>query len=168
MREPKDFDIKGLSDKEIATLLENYRKAGQTEHPKYVSILEEKALREGKGLSFEKSLAAIRQAASERRFLSYKQLAEASGLEWSFSVRHAIPAHLWNLVEYAHRNGLPLLSAIVVNQKHLETGDMEPETLRGFIIAAGDVGIPVTDERKFLKEQQEEIFRRAKEGTLNV
>jgi hypothetical protein len=164
----KDFDLDKLDDEQIANLLENYRKAGKTEEPKYTEILAEHARRQGKGLSFEKSLAAIRDAASRGQFLSYKQLAEASGLKWSFAVRHAMPSHLWNLLEYSYRNGLPLLSAIVVNQKNVGTGDMEPETLRGFIAGARDLGIAVTDERQFLKEQQEEVFRRAKEGRLNV
>jgi hypothetical protein len=168
MREPNDFNITSLSDKEITTLLENYRRAGKTDHPKYLSILEEKARRQGKGLSFEKSIAAIKDAALRGKFLSYKQLAEASDLEWSVAVHYAMPGHLWDLVEYAHRKGQPLLSAIVVNQKHVETGEMEAATLSGFVAAARDLGIPVTDERKFLKKQQQEVFRRAKEGTLNV
>lgn len=164
----KDFDLDKLDDEQIANLLENYRKAGKTEEPKYMEILAEYARRWGKGLSFEKSIAAIRDAASRGQFLSYKQLAEASGLNWSFAVRHVMPSHLWNLLEYSYRNGLPLLSAIVVNQKNVGTGDMEPETLRGFIAGVRDLGLPVTDDRQFLKEQQAEIFGRAKEGTLNV
>jgi len=164
----KDFDLDRLDDGQVANLLENYRKAGKTEEPKYTEILAEYARRKGKGLSFEKSLAAIRDAASRGQFLGYKQLAEASGLEWSVAVHYAMPGHLWDLVEYSHRKGLPLLSAIVVNQKNLETGAMEPETRHGFITAARDLGIVVTEERKFLKKQQEEIFRRAREGTLNV
>lgn len=164
----KDFDLDKLDDKQIANLLENYRKAGKTEEPKYTEILAEYARRRGKGLSFDKSLAAIRDAASRGQFLSYKQLAEASGLKWSFAVRHAMPSHLFNLLEYAHRNGLPLLSAIVVNQENVDTGEMEPETLRGFVAGARDLGIPVADERQFLKDQQDDVFRRAREGTLNV
>lgn len=164
----KNFDLDKLDDEQVTNLLENYRKAGQTEEPKYSEILAEYARRRGRGLSFEKSVAAISDAASRGQFLSYKQLAEASGLKWSFAVRHAMPSHLGNLLEYSYRNGLPLLSAIVVNQKNVGTGEMEPDTLRGFIAGARDLGITVTDDRQFLEEKQEEVFRRAKEGTLNV
>ncbi len=146
MREPKDFDLGKLSAQEVATLLENYRKAGKTDHPRYTEVLAENAKRQGKGLSFDKSLAAIRDAARRREFLSYKRLAEASGLEWSYALHHTMPNHLWDLVEYAHRKGLPLLSAIVVNANNIETGKMEPETLKGFIAAARQLGISVTDE----------------------
>lgn len=164
----KDFDLDKLDDEQIANLLENYRKAGKTEEPKYTEILALYDRRRGKGLSFESSFAAIRDAAFRGQFLSYKQLAEASGLQWSFAVRYAMPSHLQNLLEYSYRNGLPLLSAIVVNQKNVDTGDMEPETLRGFITGARDLGITVTDEGQFLKDQQQEVFRRAREGTLNA
>jgi hypothetical protein len=67
--------------------------------------------------------------------------------------------HLWRLVEYAHRKGWPMLSAIVVNQRNVATGKMEPETLKGFIAAAKDLGYVVTGEEGFLKEQQGLVFQ---------
>lgn len=36
---------------------------------------------------------------------------------------------------------------------------MEPETLKGFIRAAKDLGHPIVDEDGFLREQQELVFR---------
>ena len=45
------------------------------------------------------------------------------------------------------RNGWPLLSAIVVNQQNVETGDMEPLTLKGFAEAARALGYAVRDGR---------------------
>jgi hypothetical protein len=50
--------------------------------------------------------------------------------------------------------GWPMLSAIVVNKPNVQTGDMEPETLRGFVAAARELGYPITDQVAFLKEQQ--------------
>jgi hypothetical protein len=50
------------------------------------------------------------------------------------------------------------VSAIVVNKQHVATGKMEPETLKGFIAAARDLGLPVTDEESFLREQQDRVF----------
>lgn len=66
--------------------------------------------------------------------------------------------HLGSLVEFAHRNGWPLLSAIVVNQSNLKTGELEESSLKGFVTAARLLGIPVGDERAFLREQQERVF----------
>ena len=97
------------------------------------------------------------QAAKEERFLSYKQLADASGADWG-QVRYAIGGHLWKLVEYSHLTHGILLSAIVVNQSNVSTETMEPETLKGFIAAARGLDYPVTDERAFLKAQQERVF----------
>ena len=51
-----------------------------------------------------------------------------------------------------------MLSAIVVNKPNLETGSLEPETLKGFIAAARDLGHPVTDDQAFLKDQQKRVF----------
>ncbi|MFZ1104525.1 MAG: hypothetical protein WAN86_17030, partial [Hyphomicrobiaceae bacterium] len=57
------------------------------------------------------------------------------------------------------RNGWPMLSSIVVNKDNVETGSMEPKTLKGFIGAARALGYTVLDEQTFLKEQQQEVFR---------
>jgi hypothetical protein len=73
-------------------------------------------------------------------------------------------AHLGDLIEYAHRRGWPLLSAIVVNQKNVETGDMEPRTLKGFVTAAKELGYVFTDGETFLREQQEAVFQWARRG----
>jgi hypothetical protein len=51
-----------------------------------------------------------------------------------------------------------MLSAIVVNKPNVSTGTMEPETLKGFIAAARDLGYSVTDEEGFLREQQDRVF----------
>jgi hypothetical protein len=128
----------------------------------YVEALAEHARRIGKGLDFEKSYDAIRNSAVERRFMSYKELADASGAEWS-KVHYSIGGHLWSLVEYAHRKGWPMLSAIVVNKPNVACGNMEPETLKGFIAAAKQLGLSVTDERAFLRDQQRRVFEWARQ-----
>jgi hypothetical protein len=51
-----------------------------------------------------------------------------------------------------------MLSAIVVNKANIKTGEMEPETLRGFIQAARALGHAVLDERAFLRKQQKAVF----------
>jgi hypothetical protein len=90
----------------------------------------------------------VRQAAAEGRFLSYGEVGEHSGLTWKAAMR-PMPKHLGNLCEYAHRMGWPLLSSIVVNKENLNTGELEPQSLSGFIKAAKDLGYVISDERVF-------------------
>jgi hypothetical protein len=151
------LNIEALSIAELETLIENHRRRRATGSPLYIDAFRELEKRKGKGLEFGKSLQIILKAAKERRFLSYKELADASGAKWN-QVHYAIGEHLWKLVEYADRQGWPLLSAIVVNQPNIATGNMEPETLKGFVAAACKLGYPIIDEEAFLREQQARVF----------
>jgi hypothetical protein len=152
------IDISKLPNEQLETLVENHRRKGVTEGALYVAALAELGRRAGRGLDFKKSFAVIRTAAMEKRFVSYKELAEAGGADWSYSVRNRVIKHLWWLVHDAHRKGWPMLSAIVVNIQNVKSGEMEPETLKGFIASARHLGMLVTDEKKFLREQQSEVF----------
>jgi hypothetical protein len=109
--------------------------------------------RKGKGLDFEKSLSIILEAVREARFLSYRELADANGADWS-QVRYAIGGHLWKLAEYGHLKERLLLSAIVVNKPNVETGKMEPDTLKGFIGAARELGYPIPMSRRSSKSSK--------------
>lgn len=144
-------------DKQLANLIANYQRLGKVDDTYYHDALSEMARRKGAGLNFEKTFRAVLRAAKERRFLSYKQLSDESGVEWS-KVRYAVNQHLGDLVEYAHRRRWPLLSAIIVNRQNLENGLMEPPTLKGFCEAARSLGYAFADEEAFLKEQQERVF----------
>lgn len=152
-----------LTDKQLQNVIDNHRRHRKTTEPAYLDALAEQARRKGKGLDFGKTFALVRAAAAERRFLSYKQLADESGADWS-KVRYAVNDHLGELIAYAHGKGWPLLSAIIVNQPNLATGTMEPATLKGFAAAARDLGYAVTDEEAFLREQQERVFTWAAGG----
>jgi hypothetical protein len=151
-----------LTDQQLKNIIENYRRNGMLSDAVYVEALAEQAHRIGKGLDFTKSYNAIRNSAVEGRFISYKDLADASGAEWS-KVHYSVGQHLWSLVEYAHRKGWPMLSAIVVNKPNVASGRMEPETLKGFIAAARELGLSITDEEAFLRDQQERVFEWAKQ-----
>jgi hypothetical protein len=155
------INVASLTKAEIENLIENHRRQGATDADLYVEALDELEKRKGNRLEFGKSLPIILDAAKARRFLSYKELADASGADWN-QVHYAIGDHLWKLVEYAHRRKWPLLSAIVVNKSNVETGKMEPETLKGFIAAARELNIAVTDGEQFLAEQQKQVFEWAK------
>lgn len=151
------IEVASLSIEQLENLIDNHRRKGATDSPVYLDALRELEKRKGKGLDFDKSLAIIVGAAKEGRFLSYKELADASGADWG-QVHYAIGEHLWKLVEYAHRHGWPLISSIVVNKPNVGSGAMEPETLKGFIGAARLLKMPVTDEIEFLKEEQRRVF----------
>ncbi len=151
------IDIAKLSDDQLKNLVENHRKRNATTARVYVDALREWQVRKGKGLEFDKSFQIIKAAAREHRFLSYKELADASGADWN-QVHYSIGGHLWDLVEFAHLHKLPMLSAIVVNKPNVGSGTMEPETLKGFIGAAQLLGYAVTDEKAFLCEQQDKVF----------
>jgi len=115
------------------------------------------AVTEAFRLDLEKSYAAILQAARARRFISYGDLAAASGVPWPRAFR-LIPQHLGQLVTLAHKRGWPLPSAIVVNREDVDTGTLEGSALEGFLAAARDVGHNVIDPEQFVKEQQERVF----------
>jgi hypothetical protein len=151
------IDVAKLSDDQLKNLIENHRRKNATAAPAYVDALREWQVRKGKGLEFEKSFYIIKAAAREHRFLSYKELADASGADWG-QVHYSIGNHLWELVEFAYRKGWPMLSAIVVNKPNVGSGKMEPETLKGFIAAAHDLDYVITDEEAFLREQQAKVF----------
>jgi hypothetical protein len=127
----------------------------------YSDAIAELARRKGKGLDFETTVRVIRDAAARGRYISYGEVAKASGAEWS-KVHYAIGPHLDDLIEYCHLNCLPLLSSIVVNKPHIRTGELDPASLKGFIAGVRSVGIPVGDEQEFLRRSQQEVFEWAR------
>jgi hypothetical protein len=150
-----------LVGRQLSNIIENDRRKGATDSSVYVDALAEQARRKGKDLDFDNSFGVIWRAAAEDRFISYKELAHASGADWN-QVHYSIGGHLWSLVEYAYRKGWPMLSAVVVNKQNVASGKMEQETLKGFIAAARKLGFSITDEEVFLREQQRRVFEWAK------
>lgn len=141
----------------LKNLIVNHRKKGATDAPLYLSALRELEVRTGNGLDFDKSLAAIRAAAKQGRCLSYRELSDASEAKWT-KVQNEIGAHLGRLLEYAHRMGWPLISAIVVDKPNVKSGKMEPDMLQSFLAAVRDLGVEVVNAKTFLKEQQKSVF----------
>ena len=109
----------------------------------------------------ETTYSFIVEAARERRFVSYGQLAEANGTVWP-NVRHQMPRHLDKLVTIAAERHWPLLTAIVVNQNDVKTGKLEGTAREGFITAAREAGYDVSNPDEFVKEQQRQVFEWAK------
>lgn len=104
------------------------------------------------------TLAAIRAAAEARRFLSYGDVAAASGLPWNAARRRMDP-HLFGVCRWATARGWPLLSALVVDQKSAAHGRMRGRPLIGFARCAERVGRFVgEDAAAFLAVEQEAVF----------
>lgn len=112
------------------------------------------------GLCVERSTAAIMAAASEGLYLSYADVAAASGLEWSLGLSRNINKHLDEVLKRADVNGLPLITSIVVNKPNLKTGRLDATALKGFVKCANGLGHQVSDlnAEAFLAEQQQETF----------
>ncbi|MCQ8783540.1 hypothetical protein [Mangrovibrevibacter kandeliae] len=149
--------VEEQSDQELKNIIANHRRRERTGESVYLAALAEEARRKGNGLDFGKTFALVRKAAAANRFLGYKELADESGADWS-KVHYSVNGHLGKLMEYAHRRGWPLLPAVVVNKKNVETGEMEPSMLKGFVTAAKALGYSVIDEEAFLREQQRRVF----------
>ena len=77
------IDVETLSTGQLENLIVNHRRKRATNAPLYIDALGELEKRKGKGLDFEKSLSIILEAVREARFLSYRELADANGADWS-------------------------------------------------------------------------------------
>ena len=108
-------------------------------------------------LNLEKTYAAILAAARNREFITYGELAAASGLPWK-QARPQIGRHLDRFTLLTHQRGCPLLSSVVVTKPNRKRGAIEGRQLEGLLSAAELVGLPATDSQKFVSEQQERVF----------
>ena len=105
------IDPARLDDVQLQNLIDNHRRKGVTELATYKEALVEQARRIGKGLDFETTIRVISQAAREGRYISYGDVAKASGVDWN-QVRYATGRHLDDLIEYCHLNELPFLAQL--------------------------------------------------------
>ena len=159
------------TDPQIAQWIINYeRQPGGTALPFYRELLEERARRmqAKQRLNLERSLEHLRQTAIQQICTSYGELARASGVEWAQARRQMSGSggHLDLLLDLCHARGLPLLTAICVNQNRVAEGELEEEALSGFVAGARRLGFSVTDGRAFHHQCRDECWRwgRAKAG----
>jgi hypothetical protein len=151
------MDLTKLTDDRLQALIENHRRLGRKDVPLFATALEELNRRKRAGLDFHTSLRLLWQAARERRFVSYKDIADASGADWT-RVRYLVNGHLWDLVDWGASSGVPMLSAIVVDKGNVDTGRKEPSGLKGFTDAARLLGHRVDDPETFHRQQQDACF----------
>jgi ribosomal protein S25 len=150
-------DMSGFDDHNLEFIIDGFKNGRHSDERLYVNALAEQGRRQHKGLVFDTTVAAIRAAAAERRFITYGEIASANGVSWSVA-RRPMNKHLEAVVEWAARNGLPLITAIVVDQPAVGTGAMSDSAMSGFMRAARKFGHIVTDERAFLGDQQQAVF----------
>ena len=148
------------SDADIDQWVANHERAGKTKDPLYQELIVERNRRHGKGLDIATSVAAMTKAAKENRYISYGDLAAANGLTWSkarlrMNGKHG---HMDDLLAYCHSHEMPLLTAIVVGRNHLDSGEMDEDTVNGFVAGIRRLGVSVSEPIAFLKQCQSECF----------
>lgn len=158
--------ISTMSQQEISKELTNFERHRISKNAEMRQLFEKNSARfeelliakqKTSGFNLETSLAAVATAAKARRFLCYKDLADANSIQWNIAYR-TINDHLWDLVVWSHERFGFMISAIIVNMEHLEDGLMEPSTLAGFVRAAEGLGYRCEEPLTFLRERQNEVF----------
>lgn len=154
------FDNK--TDVEIESWARKYEEAGKTDHPDFLLLLAERSRRRQmkQKLDLERSLEHLQTCAVQGKFTSYGELAKASGVDWSHA-RHQMngpKGHLDTLLDVCRSRGLPLLTAICVNQENLEKGKLGIDALSGFADGARRLGMAVGDAESFHAECVQECF----------
>lgn len=151
------FDLTKFDDQQIENLIANYLKQGKHDTDEFAAFVAEQNRRNGRGLELQTTLRLLHDAARERRFVSYKDVADASGLDWA-KARRLIPHHLGGVCRFAHRHGWPLVSAIVVNAPNRDKGTFTDANLGGFTKVARELGHVVTDAEALVYAEQERVF----------
>ncbi|MBB3956050.1 hypothetical protein [Novosphingobium sediminicola] len=146
-----DFSTK--TDRQIDQWIANHETSQATDAPLYKTLLIERVGRAQlkQKMSFDLSLEHLKIAAIEQRCTTYGALAAASGVEWS-KARHqmnGVNGHLDRLLDLCHVKGLPLLTAICVNQGGILDGELGEDALAGFANGARRLGIAVGDPLSF-------------------
>ena len=156
------MELTTKTDPEIETWIRNHENAGKTTEPLYLKLLEERVRRAQlrHKLDFNRSLEHLKRAAINQTCTSYGALAAASGVEWS-KARHQMNGtngHLDRLLDICHARGLPLLTAICVNQGNIADGELGEEALAGFVAGAQRLGLPVDNPLKFHHRCRDECW----------
>ena len=108
-------------------------------------------------LDLRRTYRAILDAARDKRFISYGDLAKANGTDWQ-KVRYEMNRHLGKLVKIAAEQDWPMPCAIVVPKDNIKTGTLDGRARDGFINAAKEFGFDVSNPAVFVEEQQQAMF----------
>lgn len=156
------MDLATKTDPEIETWIRNHETNGGTAAPLYLQLLEERVSRAQakQKLNFDRSLDHLKQTAIAQVCTTYGALAVASGIDWSQAhyQMNGSNGHLDRLLDICHARGLPLLTAICVNQGSVAECELGEEALAGFVAAAKRLGLPVGDPRAFHHESRDRCW----------
>jgi hypothetical protein len=151
-------DLESKDTKDLQTIVDNCVRLHRTSDPRYIAASRILEARRTGDYDLEKTIAVICDFGRQRRFLSYKHVADASGLDWA-NVFRQINLHLDQVCIYCHDKGWPLLTAIVVNGTKLESGEMTPANRKGFLDAAKGAGRDIDLEQvEFVRREQQRVF----------
>lgn len=151
-------DLEAKTTKELEVIIANCQRLGRTGDARCIDARNIVAGRRNGAFDTEKTVATICEHGKQGRFLSYNDIARASGLEWK-SVFRQINPHLDAVCIYSHEQGWPLLPAIVVNQQNVSSGDMTAANRKGFLDAIMRCGWDVDIEPvAFVKREQKRVF----------
>jgi hypothetical protein len=153
-------DFSDYADNQIDFWIEKYVVRGLTAELQCRLLFEERARRQSKVLSIEKSLKHLIQAARLKQFTTYVELAKASGVDWSKArnLMNGPKGHLDRLLEVCDARDMPLLTALCVNQDAATTGELADNALDGFVKGAQRLGYEVVNPREFLRQCQKRCF----------
>jgi hypothetical protein len=148
------------TDADIDQWITNHERAGKTRASLYQELIVERNRRHGKGLDISTSIAAITRSARGSHFISYGDLAASNGMTWTKArpLMNGKHSHMDDLLAYCHSHEMPLLTSIVVGRDHLDSGEMDKETIDGFVAGIRRLGVSVSEPAAFLKQCQSECF----------
>jgi hypothetical protein len=152
------IDLDSKATKDLETIVANCVRLNRTSDPMFDAANKILETRRTGEYNMDKTIATIRKHGRVRNFLSQKDVAEASGLNWVRSRRGVAP-HLDALAAYCNDKGWPLLPAIVVQKDKTDTGEMTAENLKGFLASVPASGRePDIEDIAFLKREQQRVF----------
>ena len=168
--------VKDFSGYDLASLecfVENYNREGLVYGDDFAALLRarETKLGERGEPNLYASLRLLQERARAQCFVSYGDLAHASGMAWTNTLRARMSgpkSHLDRLLDLCRSQRLPLLTAICVNKQNFETGLLKPYALSGFVACAKRLGYEVRDELAFLRQHQDECFRWGREQVSDI
>jgi hypothetical protein len=154
----KTFDLSNVDDEGLEDSIRRHQEKGATDTPLYHALVQERARRKSKFLNFEKTIALLIKAAKRREFVTYKDVATASDIEFS-KVHYQVGKHLDALLDVCHARRWPLLTALCVKQTEVKKGNLSGDSLKGFVASVRRLKIPVTDPETYLRECQDACFK---------
>jgi hypothetical protein len=151
-------DLESKATADLETIVANCVRLKRTADPLFAAANKILETRRTGEYNMEKTIAVICKFGRLRSFLCYKDIADASGLNWVKS-RRGVGPHLDAVSMYATGKGWPLLASIVVHKDRIDTGEMTLENLKGFLGGVHAAGQEVDlEDVAFMKREQQRVF----------